>query len=366
MKPSESLIAAEHTESRAKRPAVAAGSGRTTINMVARAAGVSIATVSKVINGRVGVGAGTRERIEKAIDELGYVSLGERQSSVVASREMSIELVVEPEDVSNPYLSTFLGGALEAAAELDTAIVVRSVGSRPREHATVWANDLARAGRAGVIELTSAYSDVRERALKRAGLPMVLVDPIDVPRTTTPSVGATNWEGAYAATDHLIKLGHTKIRYIGGPPRARCDAVRAHGWAAALSEVGVTADLAAVPRSAYTFEHGLRAALEILSSPDRPTAIFAGSDTIAMGVLEATRQLNLQVPQDLSVVGFDDTHLAHMSSPRLTSVHQPIANIGRTAVLTVVRLARGEPITTNRVELSTHLVVRDSTASPAF
>ncbi|SDD53229.1 transcriptional regulator, LacI family [Sanguibacter gelidistatuariae] len=344
------------------RPAPALGSQRVTLSAVATLAGVSMATVSKVINGRTGVGPDTRVRVEAAIDELGYVSLGERQSSLHAAHEMSIELMVDPRDVTNPYLATFLGGAMEAAAELRVALVLRSIDWTTERKPVAWAQDLARAGRAGVIEVTNAYSAERERALVRAGIPMVLVDPIDVPRTSTPSIGATNWAGAYAATEHLIGLGHERIRYVGGPAGARCDIVRAHGWAAAMNEHGL--DVADVPRHSYTFEHGLRAATEMLTGPDRPTAIFAGSDASATGVLEAARRLGLSVPDSLSVVGFDDTLLSQMSAPPLTTVHQPIADIGRAAVSTVIRLARGDMLSTKRVELSTHLVVRDSTAPP--
>jgi LacI family transcriptional regulator len=319
------------------------GAGRkTTLQAVARRAGVSIATVSKVINGRSGVGDDTRVRVENAIGELGYVSLGERQKASSGTREMTIEVVVDPRDVSNPYLSTLLGGAMETAGRLDVGLVLRS---------------------SGVIEVTSAYSPRRERALRAVGLPMVLIDPIDVPRTSVPSIGATNWGGAYSATQHLIELGHTKIAYIGGPLGAGCDVFRAHGWAAAMSEAGLVVDLATVPREGYTFEHGLRAASELLGSADRPTAIFAGSDISAMGVLEAARLAGLAVPKDLSVVGFDDTLLARTSTPPLTTVHQPIADIGRTAVATVLRMARGDVIVTKRVELSTELVIRHSTAS---
>lgn len=346
------------------RPAPALGTHRVTLSAVANEAGVSIATVSKVVNGRSGVGRQTRARVEEAITELGYVSLGERQASLHAAREMSVELVVDPRDVSNPYLSTFLGGAMEAAALHHVALVLRSLDAANEARQVSWAQDLARAGRTGVIEVTSAYSAERERALKRAGLPMVLVDPIDVPRTSTPSIGATNWAGAYAATQHLIELGHTDIRYIGGPPGARCDAVRAHGWAAAMTEAGLVADIEAVPKGSYTFRHGLEAATALLSHDAPPTAIFAGSDASATGVLEAARRLGLGIPADLSVVGFDDTLLAQTSAPPLTTVHQPIADIGRNAVSTIVRLARGEVLATKRVELSTHLVVRDSTAPP--
>jgi LacI family transcriptional regulator len=131
-----------------------------------------------------------------------------------------------------------------------------------------------------------------------------------------------------------------------------------------MSESGYRVDLDQVPRQAYSFEHGLEAGTTLLRRPNRPTAIFAGSDVSAMGVLEAARRLGIGVPDQLSVVGFDDTILARTSTPPLTTVHQPIADIGRTAVSTLLRLSAGETQATKRVELATHLVVRASTAPP--
>lgn len=339
-------------------------SRRSTISDVARAAHVSIATVSKVVNDRPGVGASTRERVTEAIASLGYVSITERHDSLRMMGEPTIELVVERGDVANPYLSTFLGGAMEVAADLGAALLLRpsdGIVDLPRSR---WAQTLARAGRIGVIEVTSAYSAERENALRAVGLPMVLVDPIDEPRPSTPSIGATNWAGAYDATKYLLSLGHRRVQYIGGPPRASCDVVRAHGWSAAMAEAGIRVDMSAIPLHSYTFEHGLAAATALLTSDNPPTAIFAGSDISAMGVLEAARRLGFLVPSQLSVVGFDDTYLAHTSTPPLTTVHQPIADIGRNAVSSIMRLASGDLLPTKRIEIATNLVVRDSTAAP--
>jgi LacI family transcriptional regulator len=333
-----------------------------TLGDVAKAANVSLATASKVMNGRAGVGDETRERVDQAAQQLGFVALAERQRAASLAGESTIEMLIEPGDVSNPYLALFLGGAIEVASSLGIGLLTRSIESAVTDTPTAWASTLARAGRIGVIEVTSTYSSARERALRTAGLPMVLVDPIDSPRTTTPSIGATNWAGAYEATKHLLELGHRRIDYIGGPPRASCDVVRAHGWAAAMAEAGIRVDLEGVPREAYTYEHGLAAATALLTSSNPPTAVFAGSDASAMGVLEAARRLGMTVPSDLSVVGFDDTILARTSAPPLTTVHQPIADIGRAAVSTLLRLSTGESIATKRVELSTHLEVRSSTA----
>jgi LacI family transcriptional regulator len=338
------------------------GARRTTLADVARRSSVSLATASKVLNGRSGVNDETRSRVEDAAASLGYVGLAERQRATLNAGESTIEMLIEPGDVSNPYLAAFMGGAIEVASSFGIGLLVRSIESILTEVPATWAATLARSGRMGVIEVTSEYSAARERALRGVGLAMVLVDPIDVPRTSTPSIGSTNWAGAYEATRHLLELGHRRIAYIGGPPRAGCDVVRAHGWAAAMTEAGIRVDLDAVPRHAYSFEHGLEAATEMLSKRNRPTAIFAGSDISAMGVLEAARRAGITVPDELSVVGYDDTILARSATPPLTTVHQPIADIGRTAVNTLLRLGSGESLATKRVELSTHLVVRASTA----
>jgi LacI family transcriptional regulator len=190
------------------------------------------------------------------------------------------------------------------------------------------------------------------------------VDPIESAAARAPTIASTNWQGAYAATRHLLALGHTRIAYLGGPPGAGCDNLRARGWADAMTEAGLAADAAAVPREGYTFEHGLAAGTRMLSQHRPPTAIFAGSDISATGVLEAARRLGVRVPQELSVVGFDDTVLAAAASPPLTTVHQPIADIGRLAVATVMKLARGDTVPVKHVELGIRLVVRESTAPP--
>lgn len=337
---------------------------RTTLSAIAQRAHVSVATVSKVVNERAGVGEETRERVKAVIADLGYTTHGERQLAAARLQEPTFELLIEPFDARNPYMFAFIEGAMEAAGQLEAALVTRRLDSIDAVRPTQWAKTLAEHSRAGVIEVTTRYSSARERALRAVGIPMVLVDPIDFPRTTTMSIGATNWAGALEATKHLLELGHTNIAYIGGPRDASCDLARASGWAAAMAEHGHRVDTEKVLRDAYSFEHGLAAGEALLSAPHRPTAIFAGADITAMGVLEAARRHQIRVPDDLSVVGFDDTVLARSASPNLTTVHQPITDIGRTAVSAAMRLARGETFATKRVELATHLVIRDSTAPP--
>ena len=336
---------------------------RVTLSRVAEEAGVSVATASKVINGRGGVGSATRRNIEEIVDRLGYVSVGERERPVRGKREPLIEVIVDT--LSNPYTLALLAGAVAAAEVAEAAIVTRKLSALMNQSPLKWAQRLARGGRIGVIEVTSEFSVEREKALRSVGLPVVLVDPIGVPRTSIVSVGATNWAGGLEATRHLIDLGHVDVAYIGGPADAACDVARTHGYYAAMQQAGLPIDLSEVVHGPFTFEQGLQVAVQILNRPTPPTAIFAASDVTAMGVMEAARTLGVAVPEELSIVGFDNTLLAQTSSPRLTTVHQPVEEIGRTAVETVQKLARGESLPSKRVELATHLVVRDSTAPPA-
>lgn len=334
--------------------------GRITLARVAAQAGVSPATVSKVLNGRSGVGEETRRRIERLAEDVGYVAVAERSRPVRGTREPIIEMVVESLD--NPYTPTLLNGVVGAAEAAHGGVVLRRLDALEGREPLQWAQRLARNGRIGVLEASTVYSRERDEALRAVGLPLVLVDPIDEPRPFLHSIGATNWAGGMEACRHLTDLGHRRIAYIGGPPTAPCDVAREHGYLAALRQAGIAPDASLVLHGTYTFEHGLTAALDLLARPEPPTAIFAGCDLAALGVLEAARRMGRAVPTELSVVGFDDTGSAAFSPPPLTTVHQPILEIGGAAVSTLFRLAAGEAPPTKRIELATHLVVRSSTA----
>jgi LacI family transcriptional regulator len=332
---------------------------RVTLARVAQDAGVSPATVSKVVNGRAGVGAATRLAVEKAVEAAGYVAIAERQRPYRGVGEPLVEVLVET--LHHPYNGTFLDGAAQATEAAGAGLVVRLLTAVIDEDALAWAQKLARAGRVGVIEVTARYSKARADALRTVGLPLVLVDPLDEPRTSVYNIGATNWAGGVEATRHLLELGHRRIAYVGGPPTIACNIARQHGYMAALHQADVAFDPSLVQHGSFTFEHGLDAAMQFLSRRQRPTAIFAGSDLAALGVLEAARRLRISVPDQLSFVGFDNTGVAASSAPPLTTVHQPILQIGEAAVRTLFRLASGDAAP-KRIELATHLVVRESTA----
>jgi LacI family transcriptional regulator len=191
----------------------------------------------------------------------------------------------------------------------------------------------------------------------------VTIDPVNLPGPDVPSVGATNFNGGMTATGHLLELGHRRIGFVEGPPEAMVSIARLHGYHAALSQYGLTSDPAMMAAGEFTFDAGFTAAIGLLAQPSRPTALFASNDSQAFGAIEAARTLGLRVPEDVSIIGFDDTPAAQWSAPPLTTVRQPFAEMGRVAMRRLLRLVAGEELTSPRVELATQLVIRKSTAA---
>ena len=195
---------------------------------------------------------------------------------------------------------------------------------------------------------------------------MVVLDPTGVPSADLPSVGATNWFGGLTATRHLLDLGHRRIAVIAGPPWALNSRARLDGYRSALEAAGVAADPELVRGGAFEIVSGMTYATELLALPSPPTAIFALNDGIAIGVYHAASVAGLRIPEDLSVVGFDNYSLDEWLVPPLTTVHQPLDEMGAAAARMVLDMALepGES-PTNRLELATKLIVRASTAPPA-
>ncbi|HEY1318737.1 MAG TPA: substrate-binding domain-containing protein, partial [Streptosporangiaceae bacterium] len=217
---------------------------------------------------------------------------------------------------------------------------------------------------AGIIAVFSELTAAQQWKFAARSIPLVVLDPTGEPLHQTPSVGATNWNGGLAATRHLLDLGHRRIAMISGPTEWPCCRARLDGYRAAMDAAGVPADPRLVRISTLYVEGGLRDGLELLRRPRRPTAIFTANDLQALGVYEAARQLGLRIPQDLSVVGFDDLPFTQWSGPPMTTVRQPLTDMGAAAAEMVLTLASGRQPASTRVELATTLVVRQSTAPP--
>jgi LacI family transcriptional regulator len=201
--------------------------------------------------------------------------------------------------------------------------------------------------------------------LQRLDIPLAVVDPAGLPAIDVPTVGATNWAGGLSATEHLLSLGHRRIGFIAGPKRLLCSRARLDGYGAGLAAAGLEIDPDLIRQGDFYHESGFAGADALLRLDRPPTAIFASSDQMAFGAYEAVRRRGLRVPDDVSVVGFDDLPESRWASPPLTTVRQPLAEMGLLAARTVLRLAQGEEIETPRVELATELVIRDSSAAPA-
>ena len=338
--------------------------GRATLATVAASAGVSVATVSKVVNGRADVGPETRALVESLLRQHDYI--GRRPPSRRSPATATIQLLFTGD--FNAYSIEIIQGVLDAAAqgEVAAAISVRPRGHRRLQggHFSAWARDLAAAGRRAVIAVTDDLTTAELRALSRAHLPLVVIDPLEMPHSRVTSVGSTNFAGGLAATRHLLSLGHRRIAYIGGPVTAACNQARMHGYRAALEAAGAPAPQEYVRTGSFRYQDGFVGGAALLDLPEPPTAVFAGSDETAAGVIEAARARGLRIPDDLSLVGFDDTEVARFASPPLTTVRQPLREMGGVALRTALRLAAGEKLDSHHVELATELIVRRSTAPP--
>ncbi len=339
------------------------GTERPTLATVAESAGVSVATVSKVLNGRKDVSPSTREKVQSLLAEHDYTALPRRRQE--AGR--TVELVVD--HLLSGFTGSVVQGVMNAAAEHDVAVYLSTRESdavREPETPQAWARRLAGNGRIAVIAITGEVSREQVAALEDHSMPVVLVDPIDPQTTHAPSIGSTNFTGGVTAGRHLLALGHRRIGYVGGALRAACNAARVGGLRAAMEHEGLTLEPELVTAGrVFDYDTGLQGGLQLLDRPDPPTALFCGSDEVALGVLEAARQHGLRVPQDLSVMGFDDAMAAPTSSPPLTTIRQPLSEMGALAVRTVLRLLDGGTVDSPHVALSTRLVVRASTAAPS-
>ncbi|GAB3235307.1 LacI family DNA-binding transcriptional regulator [Glycomyces halotolerans] len=335
-------------------------SKRVTLADVARAAGVSQATASKVLNGRGDVAAGTRDHVLRVINEIGYRPTTVRQERI---RERTLVTVLD--FVESRYAGTVLQGILDAATSAETELLLRLPPDRPigtgPETAHAWLAELRAAGAVGIVELAVAVPDPVLDAANDLELPVVTIDPIDTTDARVVSIGSTNWEGGRSATEHVIGFGHRRIAWIGGPLSSAPSSDRFHGYQAALDAAGLTLDRALIRHDAFSVEAGTRHGRDLLALTDRPTAIVAGNDEIAIGVLAAAKELRIDVPDRLSVTGFDDTPQTEWTTPSLTSVRQPLAGMGRMAVETVLGMADGVQPAFQHLQLATTLRVRGST-----
>ena len=341
------------TEATGQPPA----SGRVTMQQVAAEAGVSISTVSKVINGRYGVSNATFRHVTQVITRLGYEaslvarSLRNHRTNVIGVLVADFE----------PFSTEVLKGAADAIRGTGYELVAYSAGGRVDEHVGWERRYLSRVMGTlvdGGVLVTPTVTDVQYDG------PVVAVDPHTGP-SRLPSVTADNLQGARLGVEHLLGLGHRRIAMVTGRPDLLSWELRERGYREALASAGVAVDERLLEPGGFESEPAKQAARALLTLPDRPTAVFAGNDLSALATLEAAAELGIDVPGQLSVVGFDNVAEAALSTPSLTTVAQPIRQMGHDALTMLVALIAGEELEQSHVTLDTTLVVRGSTAPPA-
>jgi LacI family transcriptional regulator len=334
-----------------------------TINDVAKHAGVSPMTVSRVINGEQVVRASTREKVEAAIAALHY-SPSAAARSLAGGEETRIGLLYS--NPSSSYLSEFLVGSLDQSSRSNVQLVIEKCGDDEQVQAVI--DHLVR-GRVDGIVLPPPLCDSEDvlRALEAADIPAVAVATgRSAPATSAVSIDDSR--AAYEMTRHLIRLGHNRIGFIKGHPNQSASARRYEGYCAALTEAGLAADEALAAQGFFTYRSGLDAAEQILDLPDPPSAIFASNDDMAAAAVAVAHRRGLDVPGDLTVCGFDDTPLAVTIWPELTTIRQPIREMSQAAVEILVRELKGrksaKPGEPTHMLLDHVLIRRQSDAAP--
>ncbi|MGW3245434.1 LacI family DNA-binding transcriptional regulator [Streptomyces sp. NPDC001070] len=333
--------------------------GRITLADVASKAGVSLSTVSKVLNGRPDVAAPTRSKVERLLEANGY-----QRPAPTQPEARLIEIVFH--ELESVWAMELIRGVENIAKSRNMSVVLTESGTR---HAPgpEWIEGVLRRRPLGVVLVFSSLPDDIKRKLRSRAINFVIIDPAGDPEPDVPSVGSANWAGGVAATRHLIDLGHRRIGIITGPDDMLCSLARLDGFRSAMGMAGLTVDPDLIRYGDFHVQGGHDSAISLLEQPDPPTAIFAGSDLQALGVLEAARVKGLQVPRDLSVVGYDDIPLAQWASPSLTTVNQPLVEMAEEAARMLLRLSQPDDAgdkSNTRMELGVRLVVRKSTAPP--
>jgi LacI family transcriptional regulator, xylobiose transport system transcriptional regulator len=329
---------------------------RVTLASIARASDVSVTTVSKVLNGHQDVSEMTRRRVEAQLRRQGY-----RRRPRPSSKDL-IHLVVH--DLTSEWAMEIVTGVAALASERGLGVVL-AAGSGDRTARTE--DLLGLVTRHEPVGVVLAFSDLGSALVARLGargVPCVVIDPREDGPADVPSVGAANWAGGVAAARHLIALGHRRIAAIAGPSTTLCAMARLDGIRSALTAAELPLAEGWVRSSSFTVEAGYQHADALLSLEPTPTAIVAGNDLQALGAIQAARAHRLRIPEDLSIVGFDDLPLAALAYPALTTVRQPLRQMAYESAAIIVRMSAGDIPDPLHIDLATSLIVRDSTAPP--
>jgi LacI family transcriptional regulator len=325
------------------------------IQDVAKAAGVSVSTVSRVLNGKVDVALDTQHKIQEVIEQLGYTS----NLAAISMRGRKTNLIglIMP-DIAFPFAFEVMKGVNRAIAESEYDLLVYTTGD-VRKHGTAsheqkYVSLLNNSVTDGVVIVAPVAAEFATEA------PIVSIDPVVVnPRF--PSIHATNYRGALDAMQYLLSLGHQRIGYISGRSELESTTRRLSGYRDALEQAGLPVDETLIAAGDYTTETALLSARQLLTQEQRPTAIFAANDQSAIGIFQAANELGLKIPDDLSIVGFDN--IPESAYLNLTTVDQFIAEMGYIATNMLIALIDGEQLDEPVTKMQTQLVIRGSCRS---
>ena len=329
----------------------------TTIATIAQEVGVSVATVSKVLNGRSDVAPETRARVEASLERHSYRRRSARQP-VSAGQ---IDLVFHEFD--SEWTMEIIQGVEPVTKAGGVDLVLARLGGT-HHPSPAWLDSVLQRRPLGLLFVVCSPTRPQQVRLERQRIPFVVIDTDSATAASVPTVGSSNFNGGLLATRHLLELGHRRVGVISGEEDVLCSRERVAGYRFAHDEAGVPVAPELVRYSNFSVSGGYRIGMELLDRPDRPTAVFAGSDMQALGVLRAAGRLGLRIPQDLSLIGYDNVPLSAWSDPPLSTVNQPLRDMAGTATRMLLDLARGVPVTTTRIDLVTELIVRESTAPP--
>ncbi len=331
-----------------------------TISDVARMAGVSTMTVSRVINNSGYISQATRERVERAIEQLGYVP-NALARGLRFKQTKTIALILT--DITNPFFTTLARGVEDAASEQGFSVIFCNTDEDEGDESE-YLNMLLQKQVDGILLVPARCSSESISMLQSRSVPVVVLDR-RVSGVQVDSVRGDSEEGAYRLVQHLLEMGHRRIAVLTGPRSVTTATDRVVGYRRAMVEAGLEVDESMVLHDAFSQEAGYRMAQLALGIASRPTALFAGNNFIAAGAFRALHEAGLRVPEDISLVAFDDLQLPLAMDPFLTVAAQPAYEMGRRATeLLLDRLAGDAPAEGREIVLPVTVVVRRSSAPP--
>ncbi|MFU2315409.1 DNA-binding transcriptional regulator CytR [Rahnella sp. PCH160] len=330
-----------------------------TMKDVAEQAGVSTATVSRALMNPEKVSASTRQKVDQAVMAVGYSP--HALSRNLKRNESRTILVIVP-DICDPFFADLIKGIERTAAESGYLVLIGDCAQQNQQEKT-FINLIITKQIDGMLLLGSDLPFDASKEEQRNLPPMVMANEF-APELELPTVHIDNLTAAFEAVHYLLNLGHQRIACIEGPKHMPLCQYRSQGYIQALRRNGISVENALTAQGDFSYESGAQAVIALMSLPSPPTAIFCHNDIMAIGAMFQAKKMGLRIPQDLSVVGFDDIKASQFTDPPLTTVAQPRFQLGRQAMLLLLEQLQGNPVQNGSLLLDSELVVRESTAAP--